>query len=107
MFFWHIETLIIMPKFETFPMDYAFSSFFSCRNACKMAARNQFCHICSNAQLYAEHEMHNCMQILVYLHIIHFFGRKTPENGPRRSTPLRLALTGVEAGWLKLQHDRQ
>jgi len=28
MFFWHIETLRIMPKFETFPMDFAFSILF-------------------------------------------------------------------------------
>jgi len=47
------------------------------------------------------------MQILDYLQIIHFSGLKIPENGPRRSTPPRLALTGVEAGWLKLLHDRQ
>ena len=51
--------------------------------------------------------MHNCMQILDYLHIIHFSARKIPENGPRRSTPPRLALTRVEPGWLKLLHDRQ
>src|SRR5947199_1100194 len=51
--------------------------------------------------------MDNCMQNLNYLKIINFSGLKILENGPRRSNPPRLALTGVEAGWLKLLHDRQ